>query len=379
MKSNFVSIISPQYGTAGTDLNYYKIAQNLSSRGHKIKLLIIGDEWNDKHTSDNLDKIYLINRRVFSILKNKFFHWKITMILAIIFSTIPFLIYLYKNKNSSYLLGLFPIFPLIIFFLLRFKNIIVFSIQGLPRSNLFTINLFFSKLIKNVKCVIPNESMKNYLDKKYRISKNIHYDVVSNAVLDQNIIIQSNEEIIDDWYADRKLKKIIAVGRLTYQKNFDNLLKSFRTVFEFDSSARLIIIGDGEDFNLLNNLKKKLELENSVKFLGYKKNPFKYIKNSDLFVMNSRWEGPGHVLIEAMGVGCPVITTDCDSGPADTIKNGEYGLLIKPDDSNQLSQSMIYALKNKQEMILKLKKAKLFLNRFYTQEVADRYLQLFNT
>tara|TARA_B100001996_G_scaffold334460_1_gene284593 strand:+ start:1308 stop:2447 length:1140 start_codon:yes stop_codon:yes gene_type:complete len=379
MKSKFVSIISPQYGTAGTDLNYYKIAQNLSSRGHKIKLLIIGDEWNDKHTSDNLDKIYLINRRVFSILKNKFFHWKITMILAIIFSTIPFLIYLYKNKNSSYLLGLFPIFPLIIFFLLRFKNIIVFSIQGLPRSNLFTINLFFSKLIKNVKCVIPNESMKNYLDKKYRISKNIHYDVVSNAVLDQNIIIQSNEEIIDDWYADRKLKKIIAVGRLTYQKNFDNLLKSFRTVFEFDSSARLIIIGDGEDFNLLNNLKKKLELENSVKFLGYKKNPFKYIKNSDLFVMNSRWEGPGHVLIEAMGVGCPVITTDCDSGPADTIKNGEYGLLIKPDDSNQLSQSMIYALKNKQEMILKLKKAKLFLNRFYTQEVADRYLQLFNT
>ena len=95
--------------------------------------------------------------------------------------------------------------------------------------------------------------------------------------------------------------------------------------------------------------------------------------------MNSRWEGPGHVLIEAMGVGCPVITTDCDSGPADTIQNGEYGLLIKPDDSNQLSQSMIYALKNKQEMILKLKKAKLFLNRFYTQEVADRYLQLFNT
>jgi hypothetical protein len=146
MKSNFVSIISPQYGTAGTDLNYYKIAQNLSSRGHKINLLIIGDEWNDKHTSDNLDKVYLINRRVFSILKNKFFHWKITMILALIFSIIPFLIYIYKNKSSSYLLGLFPIFPLIIFFLVRFKNSIVFSIQGLPRSNLFTMNLFFFKI-----------------------------------------------------------------------------------------------------------------------------------------------------------------------------------------------------------------------------------------
>ena len=86
MKNKFISIISPQYGTAGTDLNYYKIAHNLSSKGHKIKLLIIGDEWNDRHTSDDLDKVYLINRNLFSILKNRFFHWKITMILAIIFS-----------------------------------------------------------------------------------------------------------------------------------------------------------------------------------------------------------------------------------------------------------------------------------------------------
>ena len=100
MKNKFISIISPQYGTAGTDLNYYKIALNLSSKGHKIKLLIIGDEWNDKQTSDDLDKVYLINRNLFSILKNRFFHWKITMILAIIFSIIPFLIYLFKNKSS---------------------------------------------------------------------------------------------------------------------------------------------------------------------------------------------------------------------------------------------------------------------------------------
>ena len=95
--------------------------------------------------------------------------------------------------------------------------------------------------------------------------------------------------------------------------------------------------------------------------------------------MNSRWEGPGHVLIEAMGIGCPVITTDCDSGPSDTIQNGKYGLLVEPGNSEQLSKSIIYALQNKQEMISKLKKSKLFLNRFYTQEVADQYLHLFNT
>lgn len=379
MENKFISIISPQYGTAGTDLNYFKIAQRLSSNGHKIKLLVIGDEWNDNNKSENLDKIYLINRYLFKILKNKFFHWKITMLLAVIFSTIPFLIYMYKNKNSAYLLGLFPIFPLIFFFLMRFKNTIVFSIQGLPRSKIFITSLLLSRLIKNVKCVIPNEGMKKYLDKKYYISKNINYHVISNAVLDQNIITQSNKEVTDELFKDKKLKKIVAVGRLTYQKNFDNLIKAFRTVFEFDSSSRLIIIGDGEDFSILNNLKNKLALNDSVKFLGYKKNPYKYIKNSDLFVMNSRWEGPGHVLIEAMGIGCPVITTDCDSGPSDTIQNGKYGLLVEPGNSEQLSKSIIYALQNKQEMISKLKKSKLFLNRFYTQEVADQYLHLFNT
>jgi glycosyltransferase involved in cell wall biosynthesis len=233
-------------------------------------------------------------------------------------------------------------------------------------------------MIKNVKCVIPNESMKKYLNSKYDISKNINYHIISNAVLDQSIIIQSNKKVCDEWYKDKKLKKIIAVGRLTYQKNFDNLIQAFQIVFEFDPTTRLIIIGEGEDFNMLNDLKNKLNLHDYVKFLGYKKNPYKYIKNSDLFVMNSRWEGPGHVLIEAMCVGCPVITTDCDSGPSDTIKNGKYGLLVKSEEIQQLSESMIYALQNKEEMIFKLNKSKLYLNRFYTEKVTDKYLHLFS-
>ena len=377
--TQIISFISPQYGTAGTDINYFKIAENLSSKGHKINLLVIGDEWIDKTKSKNIKLIYILNKNTFQLLKSKYIHWKITMVLAILFSVLPLFVYVYKNKKSSYLLGLLPIFPLIIFLFLRLKNNIVFSIQGLPRSNIFRLNLFLSKFICNIKYVIPNESMKNYLSSKYDIAKTLHYDVIPNAVLDQKLIRQSNEKINDVWFSDKKLKKIIAVGRLTYQKNFEMLINAFGEVYNLDSNTRLVIIGEGEDLRSLEKLASKLKLNDVVKFMGYKTNPYKYIKNSDMFVMCSRWEGPGHVLIEAMGIGCPVITTDCHSGPSDTICNGKYGLLVCSEKTYKLSEAMIYALNNKNEMLSKVNKAKSFLNRFYAEEVANKYLQLFSS
>ena len=76
-------MISPQYGTVGTDINYYKIAKQLSNQGHIIKLLIIGDEWEEVENNSDIEKINLIPKSVFNFLKIfKKLNWKITMILA---------------------------------------------------------------------------------------------------------------------------------------------------------------------------------------------------------------------------------------------------------------------------------------------------------
>ena len=376
--NKIISFISPQYGTVGTDINYYKIAKDLSGRGNKIKLLVVGDEWALINNTKNIEVVNLLNRNIFNVLKNKYIHWKITLFIAILFSFLPFISYVLRNKNSSYLLGLVPIFPMFVFSILRIKTRIVFSIQGLPRSFVFGMNLYFAQFVRNIKLVIPNESMNHYINDRYKIPNKINFEVISNAVLDKTLIEQSNERVEEKLFADSNLKIITAVGRLTYQKNFDNLIMAFEKVSKSNSNARLIIIGEGEEYDTLNNMVKDLNLKGLVEFMGYKNNPYKYIKNSDLFVMSSRWEGPGHVLIEAMGIGCPVITTNCYSGPADTVQNGEFGIVVDIEDSNLLSESIIYALDNNDEMIVKLNKAKSYLERFHTKNVSNKYLKLFN-
>ena len=148
---------------------------------------------------------------------------------------------------------------------------------------------------------------------------------------------------------------ITAVGRLTNQKDFVNLINAFELIVHSSNSVRLVIIGDGEQKNILKSLVRNLNLESKVEFLGFQSNPYKFMKASNLFVMSSKWEGPGHVLIEALGLGCPVITTDCPIGPADSIQNGEFGELVEVGNTKALSESILYAYKNQSGMLEKVK------------------------
>ena len=382
MKSNnnlqTISIISPQYGTVGTDINYYKIAKQLSNQGHIIKLLIIGDEWKEVENNSSIEKINLIPKSVFNFLKifNKL-NWKITMILACVLAIIPFIGFIYKNKKSHYLLGLVPIFPMIIFVLFNIRSKVIFSIQGLPKSNVFSLNIIISKLVKNIRYVIPHEGMKTYIKNNYNFSNLKNLSVIENAVLDKSIIDLSKEKVDENIFRDKNKTILIGVGRLTRQKNFDMLIRAFYKLNKDKPDTRLVILGNGEEKSKLLKLTESLKLIEKVHFFGHVKNPFKYMKSSDLFIMSSRWEGPGHVLIEALGIGCPVITTDCPSGPKETIQNGKFGLIVENDNDQELYLAMNHALNNKDTMKKKVNESKAYMKRFYTEQVAEKYLNLF--
>ena len=169
---------------------------------------------------------------------------------------------------------------------------------------------------------------------------------------------------------------ITAVGRLTNQKDFVNLINAFELIVHSSNSVRLVIIGDGEQKNILKSLVRNLNLESKVEFLGFQSNPYKFMKASNLFVMSSKWEGPGHVLIEALGLGCPVITTDCPIGPADSIQNGEFGELVEVGNTKALSESILYAYKNQSGMLEKVKKSENYMKKFYTDNVVNEYKKL---
>ena len=370
-----ISIISPQWGTAGTDINLLKIAEGLIYDGFDVRLLIVGDEWAGKKINPEIKIVYLLPGYIFKFIKSKYIPWKITMTLSVIFSILPLILYLIKNKGD-YILGLVPILAILGFLISNVKSKIIFSIQGLPRSNIFNLNLFFLKYLPDVKYVIPTKSMKKYLDVKYKLSRNIEYHVIPNAVLDSNLISKSKELVNDEWYNNSKLFVITAVGRLTNQKDFSNLIKAFSLTANTLDLIRLVIIGSGEQKESLQDHVKDLGLESTVKFLGFQSNPYKFMNASDLFVMSSKWEGPGHVLIEALATGCPVITTNCPIGPSDSVQNGEFGQLVEVGNSSALSEAILYAYNNQSNMLERVIKSGNYLKKFYTENVVNEYKKL---
>lgn len=111
---------------------------------------------------------------------------------------------------------------------------------------------------------------------------------------------------------------IINVGRLTYSKGQWNLIKAFKKVRE-SLDVNLIIIGDGKYREEYGKIIDELELNNSVFLLGFQSNPFMLIKRSELLVSASKFEGLSNVILEAIALGTPVISTDCKSGPREIL------------------------------------------------------------
>jgi glycosyltransferase involved in cell wall biosynthesis len=132
---------------------------------------------------------------------------------------------------------------------------------------------------------------------------------------------------------------VLAVGRLTYQKDFSTLLRAFATVRE-KMDARLVILGDGPDRRNLESLATKLDIENHVDFPGYVDNPYPYLKRADLFVLSSRYEGLPNVLIEAQICGAPIVSTDCPTGPDEILMKGRAGVLVPVGDAASMAVAM---------------------------------------
>jgi glycosyltransferase involved in cell wall biosynthesis len=132
---------------------------------------------------------------------------------------------------------------------------------------------------------------------------------------------------------------IITVGRLEPQKDHETLLRAFGRLLK-TQPAHLLILGDGSLREHLDDVTRRLGLQDWVRFAGYVENPYPLMKAADLFVLSSRYEGFGNVLVEAMLCGLPVVSTDCPSGPREILNGGDYGLLVPPGNPDALADAM---------------------------------------
>jgi glycosyltransferase involved in cell wall biosynthesis len=153
-------------------------------------------------------------------------------------------------------------------------------------------------------------------------------------------IIPNAVDLPADWACKRGEGIVTAVGRLTHQKGFDILLDAFAKIEGAFPGWRLVIWGEGEDREKLEKQRRMLGLEDRVEMPGVTAKPGQWIETADVFVLSSRYEGWGIVLLEAMAAGLPVVSFNCKWGPSAMITDGEDGLLVAPEDAEALAASL---------------------------------------
>jgi N-acetylgalactosamine-N,N'-diacetylbacillosaminyl-diphospho-undecaprenol 4-alpha-N-acetylgalactosaminyltransferase len=345
-------------------------------------------------------------------------------------STNPYYLFLLENKIRCEIPNKIPVIlgsryhgnnilkllkiPFLAFKLKRFcqKNQISTIISFLERSN-FT-NVIARLLGSDHQCIISerntpslvysSKSLKDMLNRwlirwLYRkadqiisVSEGVRQDLLTYFGLKPAIITtihnpydidyiqhRSKEEVDETWLTNNSFQTILNVGNLTKQKAQDTLLRTFARLSDQIANLRLIIVGAGEAYQKLIELAKDLNIEKYVKLVGHKDNPFSYMARADVFVLSSHFEGFPNVLIEAMICGCPVISTDCRSGPNEVIRDHHNGILIPVGDYQSMDMAIIEILKDKSIHQKLTNNAIKTIEHYRVERIAAQYLQTMRT
>ena len=216
--------------------------------------------------------------------------------------------------------------------------------------------------------------VKNDLVKKFGLNskkiKVIYNPFDLDLIRKQSLVPIKETEFV--W--NNKRKSIIYVGRIDeHQKAVSVILKSVALIANQKEYINLLIVGDGQERENMRDLSKRLGIGKQVFFLGWKENPYSFIRKSDALILSSVYEGFGNVLVEAMACGTPVISTNCQSGPSEILEGGKYGTLVPVNDIKKFSEAILATLKNYADSELLRKRAEYFS----AERTASQYLEVF--
>ena len=162
---------------------------------------------------------------------------------------------------------------------------------------------------------------------------------------------------------------ILAVGRLSLQKDHETLIKAFARLPN-DLNAKLVILGEGPLRENLSALVSQLGLQERVSLPGFITDPYPWFRSADLFVLSSRWEGFGNVIVEALECGVPVVSTNCPSGPEEILEDGRYGKLVPVQDHIALANAMVQSFNEVHDREALMLRAQ----DFSVRKISDQYL-----
>lgn len=184
-----------------------------------------------------------------------------------------------------------------------------------------------------------------------------------------------------DTYSDVSKHRVVAVGRLDYQKSFDRLISAWEIIKRNDrcNDWQLDIFGQGEWQDMLQRMINEKGLQESVQINHPTKNIGQEYTNSSMLVMSSHYEGFPMVMIEAMACGLPVVTFDFKCGPKDIIQHGENGLLVTDGDIQGLAESMMRLMEDETLRKRMSENAKTIVNTYSEEVVMRKWVSLFTS
>lgn len=324
-----ITLLIGSLAGGGAERVVCNLANYLVNKGHEVTILTVSDQ-----------QTYMIEKDVRHIIlygesKSKLPHGIINIIRLYRMNR-----YFRKNEMDIYITFL----PKLSSFILAQKKFISCPILLAERADPDTFcssskknNKIFKKYYPRANgYIFQTDNARNYY-KMYGID-------VENSVVIPNAI---NPEFVRPRYQGIRRKVIAGAGRLREQKNFSLLIRSFAKISKKYPDYVLEIYGDGPLRDELEKEAENLDIGEKVKFQGYVNNLGDRIQDITLFVLSSEYEGMPNVLMEAMALGLPVISTDCPAGgSAYLIKNRENGLLIAKNNEGELVSAMTYMLNN---------------------------------
>ena len=171
------------------------------------------------------------------------------------------------------------------------------------------------KIEKLFKSLAKNDSQKNKIIRIYN-------------PLDTEEILTKAEKPVERYVFEAKIPTFVSVGTVFPQKGFDRLLKVHKKLLDEGFQHKILIVGDGYDFENIKNLKTELGVDETATMLGFTDNPYPYFKNADFYILSSRYEGFPTVLFEAITLKKKIIATDV-SGVREMLKDGDFGLIVE--------------------------------------------------
>jgi glycosyltransferase involved in cell wall biosynthesis len=352
-----ISIIIPNITLgAGTERAVTNLSNILVSEGYKVNIIsILSLEGNYYELNKDITLTHLGLKQSKSYIKRIGFYLNLLFVLR---KEI-------RVWQSHYLLGTVHaincILPIIAFGT-SIKTIACehLSYFAAPKISRIFRHLFYPYLWKLV--VLTNADKRHYRFMRNKVT------VIPNSI---SFTVEKSSNL--------KNKKILSIGRLSYQKGFDMLIQATALLKPLAPDWQIYVIGEGELGEELKILAQRLHVDDYIQFYPNTKSIVNEFLNSSIYVMSSRWEGLPMVLIEAQSCGLPIVSFSCPEGPAEIIINDENGFLVDPDNVQKLAEKLHILIIN-EDMRMKMGRSAIVNSRKYsTSNICEKWNFIFKT